>query len=87
MRNRTISYSVVLIDLCKFKNDIKCPEVRKLLWFYEEFKSLEELQEKTFKKYPLLKSYSGNHVKEYVYYINESLSDFVCQYNKGTFCI
>ncbi len=71
MRNRTISYSVVLIDLCKFKNDIKCPEVRKLLWFYEEFKSLEELQEKTFKKYPLLKSYSGNHVKEYVYYINE----------------
>ena len=71
MRNRTISYSVVLIDLCKFKNDIKCPEVRKLLWFYEEFKSLEELQEKTFKKYPLLKSYSGNHVEEYIYYINE----------------
>lgn len=68
---RTISYSVVLIDLCKFKNDIKCPEVRKLLWFYEEFKSLEELQEKTFKKYPLLKSYSGNHVEEYIYYINE----------------
>lgn len=71
MRNKVISCSCVFIDLCEFKNDITCPEVRKLLRVYEEFKSLEELQEKTFQKYPLLKSYSGNHVKEYVYYINE----------------
>ncbi len=72
MRNhKTAYFSTVLIDLCEFKDDIKCPEMKKLLWFYEKFKSLEELQEKALIKYPLLKCYSGNHVKEYVYYINE----------------
>jgi len=72
MRSNKIAYfSPVLIDLCKFQDDIKCPEMKRLLWFYEKFKSLEELQEKTFEKYPLLKSYSGDHVEEYIYYINE----------------
>lgn len=61
----------VIKDLIIHKSEIKCKKVKELMWFYEKYSKMSKIENEVFEKYPLLKNYNGNNLKEYIYYINE----------------